>query len=130
MASIGEACSAILQSPSPPKLQDPDSFSIPCYVGDVQIKRVICDLGASVSLLSLSLCKKLQLLDLKPTTTLVQLADYSITQHAGILEDLPVHVGKFIIPWDFFVMDMDKNSQVPLFLGRPFLTTAGALINV
>ena len=83
-----------------------------------------------MSLLFLSLYKKLQLPDLKPTSTLIQLADCSIRQPVGILEDLLVQVGKFVIPCDFFVMDMDENSQVPLILGRPFLATAGALIDV
>jgi len=68
--------------------------------------------------------------NLKPTTILVQLANCSIRQPAGILEDLPVQVGKFIIPCDFFVMDMDENSQAPLILGRPFLATTGVLIDV
>ena len=127
---IGEVYSSVLQSSSLSKLQGPDSFSIPCCIGDVQIKRALCDLGASVSLMPLSLCKKLQLPNLKSTTTLVQLADCSIRQPVGILEDLPVQVGKFVIPCDFFIMDMDENSQAPLILGRPFLATTGALIAV
>jgi len=99
-------------------------------MGDVQMERALCNLEASVSLLSPSLCKKLQLPNLKPTTTLVQLANCSIRQPLGILEDLPLQVGKFVIPYDFFVMDMDENSKVSLILGRPFLATAGALIDV
>ena len=130
MAHIGEACSTIIQSHSPPKLQDPGSFSIPCCVADVRIERALCDLGARVSLMPLSLCKKLKMLDLKPTTTPIQLVDCSVRQSVGILEDVPVWVGNFVVPCDFIIMDMDVNSQVPLILGRLFLATAGAVIDV
>ena len=50
---IGRACSSFLQSPT--KLQDPSDFCIPCCIGDIQIERALCDLGASVSLMPLSL---------------------------------------------------------------------------
>jgi len=61
----------------------------------------------------LSLCRKLKLLDLTPTTISIQLADYSIRRLVGILKDVSVRVGEFVIPCDFFVMDMDKNPYVP-----------------
>jgi len=128
--SIGEAYSAILQNRSPSKRQDPGSFSIPCCIGDLQIERAFCDLGAGVSLMPLSLCKKLQLLDLLPTTMIIQLADRSVKRPVGILEDIPIQVGKFVIPYDFIVMNMDENPEVPIILGRPFLATAEAVIDV
>jgi len=56
---IGEACSALLQRRPPPKLQGPGSFSILSRIRDLQIERALCDLGASVSLMPLSFCKKL-----------------------------------------------------------------------
>lgn len=83
-----------------------------------------------MSLMPLSLCKKLKLLDLKPTNTLILLAYCSVGQFVGILEDMPVRVGKFVVQCDFIVMDLDANSQVPLILGRSFLATAGAVIDV
>ena len=43
MVSIREACSAVLKSGSPSKLQDPDSFSIPCCIGDTPIERDLCN---------------------------------------------------------------------------------------
>jgi len=48
----------------------------------------------------------------------------------GILKDVPVQAGKFIIPYDFIVLDMDQNLQALLILGRPFLATVGAVIDV
>ena len=58
------------------------------------------------------------------------MADRSMAQPEGILEDVPVKVGKFVFPVDFVVMQMEEDTQVPLFLGRPFLATGAALIDV
>ena len=66
--ALTEECSAIIQNKLPLKLTNPGSFSIPCSVGDVAISRALCDLGASVSLMPYSICQKLQVGELKPTT--------------------------------------------------------------
>ena len=68
---IGRVCSSFLQSPV--KLQDPGAFSIPCCIGDMQIEGTLCDLGASVSLMPLSLYQWLHLLDLTPTLSLIHI---------------------------------------------------------
>ena len=128
MMPIGWVCSSFLQSPV--RLQDLGDFSIPCCIGDVQIEGALCDLGASVSLMPLSLYRRLKLLNLTPTTISFQLADCSIRQPVGILEDVPIRVGEFVIPCDFFVMDMDESLHMPIILGRPFLASAGAEIDV
>jgi len=78
----------------------------------------------------LSLYRRLTSLDLTPTAISIWLADCSIRQPVGILDDLPVRVGKFVIPCDFFIVDMDENPHMPIILGRPFLATAGVEINV
>ena len=59
----------------PPKLRNLGSFSIPCTVGDVEIKRGLCDLGASVSIMPYSLFHKLHLGPLLATPFSIQLAD-------------------------------------------------------
>ena len=53
-----------------------------------------------------------------------------MAQPEGILEDVLVKVGKFIFPVDFVIMQMEEDTQVPLLLGRPFLATGAALIDV
>ncbi len=73
--ALTEECSAILQNKLPPKLKDPGSFSIPCLIGDKKIDKALCNLGANVSLMPLSICKKLDIGELKPTTISLQLAD-------------------------------------------------------
>ncbi|XP_021731334.1 uncharacterized protein LOC110698244 [Chenopodium quinoa] len=123
-------CSAILQNTLPKKLGDPGSYSIPVKLGDIEINRALCDLGGSVSLMPLSICKKLQMGELNPTRISLQLADRSIKFPLGVLEDVPLRVGKFFIPYDFVVMEMEEDAYVPVILGRPFLATAGAIIDM
>ncbi|XP_020260559.1 uncharacterized protein LOC109836923 [Asparagus officinalis] len=129
--AITQECSDIIQNKLPPKFKDPDpgSFSIPCTIGDMSINRALCDLGASVSLMPLSICNKLQMVDLKHTTISLQLADRSVKRLVGILEDVPIQVGKFYIPVDFVLLKI-KDSKIPIILGRPFLATAGVVIDV
>ncbi|KAJ9178713.1 hypothetical protein P3X46_010573 [Hevea brasiliensis] len=73
--ALTEECSAILQNKLPLKLKDPGSFSIPCPIGNKKIDKALCDLGASISLMLLSICKKLEIGELKPTTISLQFAD-------------------------------------------------------
>ncbi|XP_056695198.1 uncharacterized protein [Spinacia oleracea] len=128
--ALTEECSAILQNKSPPKLKDPGSISIPCHVGALFIDKALYDLGASMSVMPLSVCNRLNMGKLKCTKITLQMADHSIKYPLGILEDVPVRVGKFYIPVDFVVLDMEEDSQIPIILGRLFLCTAGAVIDV
>ncbi|XP_057532890.1 uncharacterized protein LOC130810779 [Amaranthus tricolor] len=125
-----EQCSALLQNKSLPKLKDPGSFSIRCHIGTLFIDKALCDLGASVSVMPFSVCSKLKMGDLKVTNITLQMADRSVKYPLGILEDIPVRVGKFYIPVDFVVLDMEEDRQISIILGRPFLHTAGAVIDV
>ena len=68
--------------------------------------------------------------ELTPTVITLKMADGSMAQPEGILEDVLVKVGKFIFPVDFVIMQMEEDTQVPLLLGRPFLATGAALIDV
>ena len=77
-----------------------------------------------------SVSKKLSLGEITPTTVTLQMANRTLAKHEGIIEDVLVKVGKFIFPTDFIILDMDEDSQAPLLLGRPFLATEGALINM
>ncbi|GJR10013.1 DNA-directed DNA polymerase [Tanacetum coccineum] len=67
---------------------------------------------------------------LKPTRMSIQLADQSIKYPIGVCENLLVKINKFIFPIDFVVLEMDKDELVPIILGRPFLATARAVIDV
>ncbi|XP_074278001.1 uncharacterized protein LOC141601606 [Silene latifolia] len=125
-----EECNVLSRSNIPPKLKDPGSFSIPCTIGNHEFGKALCDLGASVSVMPYSVCEKLNIGNLKVTNMTLQMADRSIQRPLGILEDVPVRVGKFFILVDFVVLDIAEDSQIPIILGRPFLHTAGAVIDV
>ncbi|XP_063941512.1 uncharacterized protein LOC135149663 [Daucus carota subsp. sativus] len=128
--SLSEECSAVIQRNIPPKLKDPGSFSLPCTIGQVGVKRALCDLGASVSLMPYSIYKRLGLGELKKTKISLQLADRSIKYPLGVLEDVLVNVDKFVIPCDFVILEMNVDVEIPIILGRPFLATGGASIDV
>ena len=72
-----EECSAILQKKLPPKLQDLGSFAIPFSIGNRVSGKALCDLGASINLMPLSMFKRLRLGEPKSTKTSCQLADRS-----------------------------------------------------
>jgi len=129
VSPIWEVGSALLQRGSHEKLQDPGSFSIPCCIGKFQIERALC-LGASMSIMLLSICKKLKLPNLCPTTLVIQLADGSIKHPTGVLEDIPIQLDNSVVPCDFVVSDMDESFQAAVILGRLFVATAGAVIDV
>ncbi|XP_074266219.1 uncharacterized protein LOC141588689 [Silene latifolia] len=128
--NLSKECSAILMNELPQNLEDPGSFSIPCTIGSIQIKRALCDLGASISLLPLKIFKKLKGFQLLPTRVSLQLADRSVRYPIGLVEDVPLKVGKLVIPCDFYVMDIPEDSKITIILGRPCLATGGAMIDV
>ena len=72
---LSEECSAILQKKLPQKLKDSGSFTLPCIIGDSFFDKVLCDLGASINLMPLSVYRKLGLGEMKQTTISLQLAD-------------------------------------------------------
>ncbi|GKA22565.1 reverse transcriptase domain-containing protein [Tanacetum coccineum] len=128
--SVNENCSAVILKKLPEKLGDPDKFLIPCDFLELDECLALADLGASINLMPLSIWKKLSLPELTPTQMILELADRSTTRPAGIAEDVFVKVGKFHFPTDFVVVDYVVDPRVPLILGRPFLRTGRALIDV
>ncbi|XP_057986658.1 uncharacterized protein LOC110660337 [Hevea brasiliensis] len=128
--ALTEESSAILQNKHPPKLKDPSNFSIPCHIGDIRIDKALCDLEASVSLMPLSIYEKMKIREMKPTTISLQLVDRFIKFPIGVIENVPLKVGKSLILVDFVVLEMKEDVHIPIVLGRPFLVTAGAMIDV
>ncbi|GJW49928.1 reverse transcriptase domain-containing protein [Tanacetum coccineum] len=127
---LNENCSAMLLKKLPEKLGDPDKFLIPCDFLGMDVCHALADLGASINLMPLSIWKKLSLPELTPTRMTLELADRSITHPKGLAEDVFVKVGKFHFPTDFVVVDFEADPRVPLILGRSFLRTGRALIDV
>ncbi|GJT60312.1 reverse transcriptase domain-containing protein [Tanacetum coccineum] len=127
---LNKNCSAMLLKKLPEKLRDPGKFLIPCNFLGMDVCHALADLGASINLMPLSFWKKLSLPELTPTQMTLELADRSITHPKGLAEDVYVKVGKFHFPTDFVVVDFEADPRVPLILGRSFLRTGRALIDV
>ncbi|KAG7556950.1 Retrotransposon gag domain [Arabidopsis suecica] len=128
---LSHECSAIIQTKIiPKKLGDPGSFNLPCSLGPLAFSNCLCDLGASISLMPLSVAKRLGFSKYKSCNISLILADRSVRLPHGLLEDLPIKIGNVEVPTDFIVLEMDEEPKDPLILGRPFLATAGAVIDV
>nr|GEZ54063.1 reverse transcriptase domain-containing protein [Tanacetum cinerariifolium] len=128
--SLNEHCSAVLLKKLPEKLGDPCKFLIPCDFPGMAECVALADLGASINLMPFSVWKKLSLPDLTPTCMTLELVDHLISRPVGVAEDIYVEVGSFYFLADFVVVDFNADPRVPLFLGRPFLKTGRALIDV
>ena len=61
---------------------------------------------------------------------ILKLADRSTIQIVGFVKDIPIKIEGIYIPGDFVVVDIPEDSDVPIMLGRPFLATAGAIVEV
>ncbi|GJY26672.1 ribonuclease H-like domain-containing protein, partial [Tanacetum coccineum] len=126
---LNENCSAVILKKLPEKLGDPGKFLIPCGFSELKCK-ALADLGASINLMPLSVWKKLGLPELISTQMTLELANCEICTPVGIARDVFVPVGMFTFPADFVIVDYESDPRVPLILGRPFLRTARALIDV
>ncbi|XP_022864609.1 uncharacterized protein LOC111384553 [Olea europaea var. sylvestris] len=104
---LTKECSARIQKKLPSKLKDLGSFIVPYTIGE-----------------------KHDLEDAKATTVTLQLVDRSLTYPRGIIEDVLIMVEKFIFLADFLILDMEENNDILLILGKPFLATERALIDV
>ncbi|XP_021721516.1 uncharacterized protein LOC110689093 [Chenopodium quinoa] len=127
---VGKCFSALIHKELPEKMEDPGNISIPCKIKEMMFDNALCDLGASVSITPYSIFKKLKLGKLLQSNITLQLADRSIKFPKGRVEDVPLKIGELTIPVDFIVLEIAEDDHIPIILGRPFLATSGALIDV
>nr|XP_016503218.1 PREDICTED: uncharacterized protein LOC107821296 [Nicotiana tabacum] len=102
IVTLTQTCRAVVTRPIAENLFDLGSFTIPCTIGNYVFPKVLCDLG---------------------------LADRIVKRPSGILDDVLVHVGKFVFPSDFVILDCRVDEEISIILGRPFLATRRALID-
>ncbi|GJZ47127.1 putative reverse transcriptase domain-containing protein [Tanacetum coccineum] len=127
----------------PQKEKDPRSFTLPCFINNVFFDNALVDSGASVSFSGVCGAERSESLssglddylnlglgELAHTKLIVELADMTVKYPKGIAENVLVRIGKFTFPIDFIILDMPEDIKVPLILGRPFLSTARAKIDV
>ncbi|GJU17484.1 reverse transcriptase domain-containing protein [Tanacetum coccineum] len=120
---------AVILKKLPKKLGDSCRFTIPCDFSKLKCQG-LADLGASINLMPLSVFHRLGFTNLESTQMTLELANRQLCRPDGICKDVLVPVGKFTYPADFVVVDYAPDEQIPLILGRPFLRTARALIDV
>ncbi|GJY17345.1 reverse transcriptase domain-containing protein [Tanacetum coccineum] len=130
ITTVNVECSAIIMNKVPEKLEDPGKFLIPCALQELNRTSALADSGASINLLPHSIYKQLGLEALTPTRITLELANRSITHPMGIAEDVVVRVDGFTFLADFVVVNFEPDPRVPIILGRPFLRTAKALIDL
>ncbi|AAC13581.1 similar to Arabidopsis thaliana retrotransposon Athila (GB:X81801) [Arabidopsis thaliana] len=111
-------------------LEDPGSFTLPCSIGELAFSDCLCDLGAFVSLMPLSVARRLEFIQYKPCDLTLILADRSYRKPFGMLKDLPVMINGVEVPTNFVVLDMEVEHKDPLILGRPFLASVGDVVDV
>ncbi|XP_015965602.1 uncharacterized protein LOC107489363 [Arachis duranensis] len=127
---LTKECSALIQKGLPPKLKDPGSFFLPCTIGNITIDKALCDLGASINLMPYSMMRRLCIEEVKPTHISLELVNKSLVFPKGVIENLLVKVDKFIFQADFVILDLDEEGGDSIILGRPFLATARAIIDI
>nr|GEV24952.1 hypothetical protein [Tanacetum cinerariifolium] len=127
---LNENCSAVVLKKLLEKLGDPGRFLIPCDFLEFDNCLALADLGASINLMSLSIWKNLKLPTLNDTKMVLEIADRTISKPTGVAENVFVKVRKFYFPADFIVLNFIADPHVQLILGRAFLSTAHALIDV
>ena len=131
---IGENVSAVIQKRRmPSKCTDLGMFTLPISLGDIKIEHAMCDLGASINVLPLSIYKKLIWVSLVGTKVVIQLADRTCISPEGVLDNVIVKVHDFLYPTDFHVIKMSEKESADssgVLLGRPFLRTVKTIIDV
>ena len=90
----------------------------------------LCDVGASASVMPKRLYYMLDLKPFNPCSLGVRLVDSSIKKPIGRIDDVLIVVNDNYVPVDFLVMDIECDPSCPIILGRPFLRTVGAIIDM
>ena len=106
-----------------PKLKVPGAFFLSCVIGNTYVGKALCDLGASINVMPLSIFDRLGIKGVKDMIMRLQLAARSNMLPHGLIEDVLVKVDKFIFPAEFVICDINKDEEVPIILGRSFLAT-------
>ncbi|XP_049368034.1 uncharacterized protein LOC125832895 [Solanum verrucosum] len=127
---VSHSCSEIMTKELIKKREDPGAFTIPCNIGMLQFSKLLCDLGASINLMPYAIYKQLGLGEPKATTVRLLMADRSIKHHMGILYDILVKFDRLIFLADFVILDCEIDAEIPIILGRPFLATGRALVDI
>lgn len=117
--------------------QQTDAKEMPLVITIVSVGILSCislqtkmNLLEGMSLLHIRLSQGGSLGKLKLIIMTLTLFDRSIKYPYGVLEDILFRVDGLLFPADFVILDMPKDAETPLILGKTFLATCRALIDV
>ena len=130
--NLSAEVSAFISNTLPRKQKDPGSPLFSCSIGNLNFRKALLDLGASVNILPTDLFESLKLGNLKPTSIFLSLGDTLLRYPRGMIEDVIVKVEGCCFPADFLVLDITSPENVKdstIILGRPFLATSEANID-
>jgi len=124
---LNEECSAILTHQTSPTMNNLMSLSTSCKIKQYTIDKILCDPSLHMNFISLELVEKLDPGEVKPSHIILYLANGRVQYPWGLIKDVIVKVDKLEFIMDFQVIDDESEYLV---LGKPFLDTSGALLNV
>ncbi|XP_019230524.1 PREDICTED: uncharacterized protein LOC109211447 [Nicotiana attenuata] len=127
--SVTQRISSIMSTTTILKKEDPGDFTTPCTIGLCDFARALCDNGTSINLIPTAIYKQEGSGIHRPTSMKLQMADRSVKQTIGIVDDVLVKVGIFLLPNDFVILDCAIDKEIHIILGRPFLATERALMD-
>jgi hypothetical protein len=114
----------------PDKMDDPGVPTISCLIGTQKFDEALWDRGVSLSIMPNVIYDQMNHDSLVPSSLHLQLVDQLIQRPRGITKDIPMRIRNSFMLVDFVVLEMDVCHQILLILGRPFLSTTGAMIVV
>ncbi|XP_069150271.1 uncharacterized protein [Solanum lycopersicum] len=118
-------CGALSARPLVQKKEDTGSLTILCTIVLLHIAKALFELGASIDLMGLSIYKMLGLGDPNPTMMRLLMAYQTGKKTIGIIHDVLIKVESSIFLTNFLI-----DFEVPIILGRPFLATGHALVDM
>nr|XP_034592755.1 uncharacterized protein LOC117854631 [Setaria viridis] len=125
-----EEWSVAIANQAPKEKRDPRCPTISGSIGVLTFEMALCDLGTSVSIMPKAVFEKLRLLEQEQIAMCLELADNTIHYPEGIAEDVHVKIGNHFVPIGFVRLEMGEGGKSLLILGRPFLKTARANIDI
>ncbi|MCH90984.1 hypothetical protein A2U01_0011908 [Trifolium medium] len=129
--ALVEECNGCKPQRLPHKLKDPRRFTVQCSIKGVDIKEALLDLGSSINIIPLAMVDKLNIGQLKITRTMeLTLANQSVINSCGMVEDVLLKIKDLVFPVDFVILDIEVDDENQMILGRPFLATSHACINM
>nr|XP_016482442.1 PREDICTED: uncharacterized protein LOC107803272 [Nicotiana tabacum] len=110
VVNVTHQFSSFIATTNVEKKEHPGAFTIPCTIMLYNYSRALYDNGDSTNLMPISIYKQAGLGMLRPTSMRLQIADLSIKRPVGIVDDVLMKVGKFLLPADFVILDCDVEK--------------------